>query len=458
LATTWLSGPTVAADTATAYTANAATNSEPHAPQASRAVFTVNSAADPGDAECTPAACTLRAAILAANAAGEASTIEFNLPGDGPHTIAVQTALPTLVAQITIDGTTQPGYTDAPVIELDGSATTSSEHGLNIGEGADFSQITGLAINRFGGSGIVGTNMQLVTIHSNYIGVGLDGATALGNGYHGVVLINASNNTLHSNRIGGNQRNGIYIFGAEARDNVIWGNFIGTNPDNQNLGNGDDGIAAVSSGPQIIGGTYLDGNAPDGSPLCCRGNTIAYNAGNGLAIYTGFGASYEKGILSNRIYANGGLGIDLENDGVNANDPNDSDGENMANRLQNYPVLTDAYVENGITITGTLTTTAETDFRLEFFANTECDDSGHGEGERYLGYLRGASDAAGVLSFGAVITTTVDAVQPNDFITATATDLFGNTSEFSACIQATGEAATQPSTYLPTLSKGSASP
>lgn len=52
------------------------------------ATFTVNSTADPGAGGCTPPECTLREAIIEANSnPNNADTINFNIPGPGPHTI-----------------------------------------------------------------------------------------------------------------------------------------------------------------------------------------------------------------------------------------------------------------------------------------------------------------------------------------------------------------------------------
>src|SRR4051794_23894067 len=63
---------------------------------------------------------SLRQAILDADAAGEASTITFAIPGAGVHTIAPGSELPAVTAAVTIDATTQPGYQGRPLIELDG--------------------------------------------------------------------------------------------------------------------------------------------------------------------------------------------------------------------------------------------------------------------------------------------------------------------------------------------------
>src|SRR2546421_9893280 len=77
-------------------------------PQAST-TFIVNSTADPGTGVCDDAECTLREAIIAANAHAGTDTIVFNIPGAGPHTIRPTSTLPGITSPVIIDGYTQPG-------------------------------------------------------------------------------------------------------------------------------------------------------------------------------------------------------------------------------------------------------------------------------------------------------------------------------------------------------------
>ena len=111
--------------------------------------------------------------------------------------------------------------------------------------------------------------------------------------------------------------------------------------------------------------------------------------------------------------------------------PNDAgDGDAGANNLQNFPVLTSA-TSGSTTIEGTLNSASNTQFRLEFFANTACDPSGFGEGETFLGSTDVTTDGSGNASFTVTFPATVPVGQ---FITSTATDPDNNTSEFSQCI------------------------
>jgi CSLREA domain-containing protein len=75
------------------------------------ATFIVNSTADTGDAtpDGTCDTCTLREAIQEANFVSGADTINFAIPGNGPHTITPNPALPQITEAVTIDGYTQDG-------------------------------------------------------------------------------------------------------------------------------------------------------------------------------------------------------------------------------------------------------------------------------------------------------------------------------------------------------------
>src|SRR5688572_28354541 len=105
------------------------------------ATFTVTKTADSGSG-------TLRQAILDANTNGDLDTIVFNitLGGGGLKTITPTTALPVIIHQVIIDGTTQPGYANTPVIELNG-ASAGTAVGLDLRGGN--STIRALTINRF---------------------------------------------------------------------------------------------------------------------------------------------------------------------------------------------------------------------------------------------------------------------------------------------------------------------
>ncbi|MCT7954700.1 DUF4347 domain-containing protein [Laspinema palackyanum] len=260
-------------------------------------------------------------------------------------------------------------------------------------------------------------------IAGNYIGTDVTGTLAIGNGRHGIFSDAFPRNTIIGgttpnarNLISGNSRDGLYL---DASNNRVLGNFIGTQIDGISpLGNADDGIKLVSlTGNSLIGGTATG-----------EANRIGFNGRAGIQVSVGT----NNGILSNAIFSNGRLGIDLVGPasnlaGTTANDEGDAD--TGTNNLQNFPVITSA-ISDGTTTTilGTLNSTANTEFRLEFFANRALDPSEFGEGERFIGFATVTTDATGNVSF---TETFPNAVPANEFITATATDPNNNTSEFS---------------------------
>jgi len=76
---------------------------------------------------------------------------------------------------------------------------------------------------------------------------------------------------------------------------------------------------------------------------------------------------------------------------------------------------------------GTYQGAATTTYVLEFFSNAALDPSGHGEGQTFLGSITVTTDATGKAKFSKLLA----AVPLGQFITATATDPFNDTSVFS---------------------------
>jgi hypothetical protein len=268
-------------------------------------------------------------------------------------------------------------------------------------------------------------------VQGNFIGVDVSGAQALSNS-QGVRII-ASGGTAANNVIGGTTTedrniisgNGIGVTiegnfgGSGVAGTRVEGNYLGTDVGGTiNLGN----LAAFeidnASGVTIGGGTPA------------HGNIIANSTGDGLRI------NYSTGIaiLSNRIYNNGGLGVNLGFDSVTPND--NCDVDTGPNNLQNYPVLTSASSSGGSTrVIGTLNSTPNITYTLQFFANTACDPSGHGEGATFLGTGTVSTDGSCNGSFDVSLPVSV---APGSYITGLATDPNGNSSEFSACVQIGG--------------------
>ncbi len=180
------------------------------------ATFEVNELDDAGDGVCDDT-CTLRDAITAANADPDFDTITFSLDAGGPQTIMLTQGTLEITQPVSLDATTQPGYPGVPIITLDGTAVSSD--GLTIN--ASGSIVRGFIIGNFTGAGMV-INGNGSTIENNYIG--WDGSVAIPNASG--IEIQGSGNTVQNNTIAGNTGVGIYVAGAAAVDNALFGNNI----------------------------------------------------------------------------------------------------------------------------------------------------------------------------------------------------------------------------------------
>jgi CSLREA domain-containing protein len=272
--------------------------------EAQAQTFIVNSTADsgdviPGNGICdasTPGECTLRAAIMESNANPGADTINFNLPGSGPHTISPSYELDFISDPVIIDGTTQPGFSGTPIIELDGSGAGPDAHGLFIYAGS--STVRGLVINRFARTGIELEVNGGNVVQGNYIGTDVTGTLALGNGDYDGLLILTPNNTIGGttladrNIISGNKGQGLRMQGSEASGNIVQGNFIGVDSTGTvALGNGTEcchsGIVMhLGASNNLIGGSVpgagnvISGNTADGITIADAGTVGNIIAGN----------------------------------------------------------------------------------------------------------------------------------------------------------------------------------
>jgi hypothetical protein len=326
----------------------------------------------------------------------------------------------------------------------------------------------------------------------NYIGIGADGSTPFDTRLsfdiirNGVILGGLRNVVGGSepgagNVISANAYAGINI--EHADKGMIQGNFIGTDaagraprpnlsgillldtasvqiggftPTERNIISGNAyGLDFESGGGGIVRGNYI-GASVDGGPLANEigvdldlsgnnviggsldaANLIAFNRGTGVRITDSRGGTLgtRNAVRFNSIFSNGGLGIDLGGVGVTPNDLRDPDAG--ANTLQNFPLVRSVSIVGGnvVTISASLNSTPATTIDIDFYASGSLDPSGHGEGQTYIGTRRVATDILGNASFTATFVTP-SPVSPASFITATATDLAGNTSEFSAGLSA----------------------
>jgi parallel beta-helix repeat protein len=302
-------------------------------------------------------------------------------------------------------------------IEMDGTGagSTNTIGGTVAGAGNVISGCPSYGINLLGASGL--------TIQGNLIGTDVSGTKQVGNGTG--INVNATGVTIGGttaaarNVISGNSE-GI-SFNISSSNITIQGNYVGVDiTGSAPLGNLTWGVGVGGTGI-TVGGTAAG-----------AGNVIANNASAGGAGVFVVGSSGTVTIEGNSIYNNSNLGIDLVPTGVTPNDPGDTD--TGVNGLQNFPVVTSAVLSGATTlVSSTLNSTANTQFRVEYFANTTCDPSTFGQGQTFLGATNVTTNATGDAGFNQ----TFPGLSLGQFITTTATDPSGNTSEFSQCRQIT---------------------
>jgi hypothetical protein len=253
-------------------------------------------------------------------------------------------------------------------------------------------------------------------IQGNFLGTDVTGTKLLTSADHIIGIFN------QPNTIGGSAPGaGNVIAGGTTRGNiwheaaagvVIQGNFIGTDL------TGTIPLGTSSFGIRLANGAVVGGTNPG------EGNTIAFNGTAGV-LPKGSGNS----VRGNRIYQNGGLGIDLQTTGVTINDLGDGDaGDNLQ---QNFPLVTSVtYGATDTTIEGTLNSAASTVFDLDFYSNPVCQarPQDYREAHEYLGATQVTTDGSGNAVFSVTLPVALDAGSP---ITATATDPAGNTSELT---------------------------
>jgi hypothetical protein len=331
-------------------------------------------------------------------------------------------------------GVTQHNVIEGNYIGTNASGTAAIGNGVGISNGGEANNTIGgttgttpggactgacnVISGSNGGPGVYVANGGAANnvIQGNFVGTNATGTAAIPN-FDGIQLNNTSGNLIGGttasarNLVSGNMNYGIRLgaFGA-----TVEGNFVGTQTDGTSaLGNGDNGINAENPFNQI-GGTAQGAS-----------NTIAFNGRSGVGVVN----TAANAISGNSIYSNSALGIDLSPIGVTPNDPNDTD--TGSNNLQNFPVVTSA-TSNGSTTTiqGTLNSTPNATFTLEFFSNNACDASGYGEGQTFLGTTPVTTGADGNASFNVTFSMSLTATQ---VVTATATNAGGDTSEFSQC-------------------------
>jgi parallel beta-helix repeat protein len=438
---------------------------------------------------------SLRAAIDSTNASTSIDKIVFNIPGNCPRTITLASPLPLITDTLLIDGFSQPGSSPNSldrgnsaklcVLLKSSSASyalgvTSSSAKLTV-QGLGFGGFGSEAIFLLGGSGHIVRGNQFgdsvtgpggtVVLPFNTYGVltglgaratigGIDAASRnvfadssqagvfLGsaaafvqNNYFGLtangfyaapnttgVYASGDNNVVLDNYIAGNSGDGITL-DSGASGNLMIGNTIGEKavglcfpqpcqPD-YSMPNGGNGIA--------IGGTSSDNKVYD--------NLIVHNGADGVRVTSGTG----NRIQNNRIDDNTEQGIDIAAAGATANDDDAAAGtDSLGNRGQNFPVIEQA---SGVDFTGSVRgslTSRAGNYDIDVYLTNVCILGNLAEGARKVGHTSMTIDSPNATGVGGFVADVADDEGLlNKYLTATATDASGNTSEFAQCVKFT---------------------
>ncbi len=286
---------------------------------------------------------SLRQAISDTNASvGVADTINFAIPGTGPHVITPASSLPGIHDTVTIDGSTQPSASCGVLVPTI-ATVSNTPHTLEItidgtnsdgifvfdggsaSDNANNSVIKGFnlinttsykgAIGVLPGFGGQANNLQF---NCNYIGTDISGTTAQAN-TTGIYLYNTTGTVVSNNLISGNQ-NGI---SAYTNTTTIQNNLIGTtstgmsllgNSVGMNLGLGvsahDNIVSGNTTGVQMTDSTVLQHNLIG---LNLAGTAVIANSGDGVlnkgssSVIIGGSTAGERNVIS----GNGGNGINV---------------------------------------------------------------------------------------------------------------------------------------------------
>ncbi len=224
---------------------------------------------------------------------------------DPPSTMTIvpTTPLPAITDRLDLDGRRRDASAGViPGVAIDG-ISAGGANGLEVN--ASDTKIRGLSIQRFNKSGIA-VHVSDVEIVNNYIGTDLEGVRDRGNRENGVfvdnvsrVWVGASEEETRGNVISGNDANGVLIVGAEARDNFVSRNFIGVAVDGKTaLRNERNGVViARGATNNMVGPPELCAQDQD-HPWPCF-NVISGNGENGVLLRES--GTSQNSVVGNRI-------------------------------------------------------------------------------------------------------------------------------------------------------------
>jgi len=346
---------------------------------------------------------SLRQAIIDANASGAKETILFDIPGNGPWNIELQSSMPAINNAsnlgMVIDGTSQPGWDmDAGLmVTLDGTLAGGFSDGLDIDD--PNVEVYGLYITNFGQQGIKSSsgmnnfkigapnkgnvisgnghsglfifNTNGGLIQGNRIGTSMDGLSIDGNTEFGMRIASSSQNITiggnsgagEGNLISGNAIGGSgYAIQIDGADNIdIYGNLIGvdkngnndlgnqrgiiatTGADFINIGGSTTGHQNIVAGSQFIADIYVSGTAND---VIVDSNIIGLNSSGNAKIDT------DGSSVSGVLYSSSGTGTQILNNVISGMS---ADGIYLSGTLSSDVKITNNFI--GTNSTGTATGT-----------------------------------------------------------------------------------------------------
>ncbi len=265
-------------------------------------------------------------------------------------------------------------------------ALPNGEAGILLASGAQYNRVGGNTsgernvVSGNGGAGIalsIATTMSN-TLAGNYIGVNRDGAAVIGNHWGIACWQDAQWNTIENNVIGGSNYGGVQFDSCDR--NTLRGNFIGTDATGLlDLGNLENGVSLYNGARQNVIGP---------------GNVIAFNHSNGVGVWGS--ESLGNTITRNSIFHNTLAPLETGEGG---------------NTELTRPVIADA------------TANWVTGFAPVPFAVVEIYSDDFGQGRMFEGEVAANANGAFTLSKPTGLS--------GPYLTATATDSNGNTTEFS---------------------------
>jgi len=385
----------------------AATPSAPYVVDSSARVgIVVNSSDDVDDGTCDSSHCSLREALSEAWDQPGPDTITFAIPTSDPGynpAMGVWTIRPdggfVVHADTTVDGSVSNtssvrALSTRPGIEIEGvDGIALGTTGLRV---EDRVTLRGMIVNGFQyGIWVDDTD---VVVEECYLGTDPTGTVAKPNGQDGILLNNGASGAIIQRNVISGSSGGIRLAGATTSNNIIRSNLIGCDV---------TGTAAI---PNANHGVSVHAGAHDN--VIGPGNVIAFNGMYGVRVY-------EAGTVGNTIT------------------------QNSIHSTEWWGIVLNAGGNNGLTrpliLTANLTQVSGTacpDCTIEVFS--DLDD----QGAIYEGTT--VADHAGNWSF------TKPGGLSGPYVTATATDADGNTSEFSEPVQLLQPTPTATNTPTPT--------